>query len=353
MKCKSVIKNIIITVVIFFIAIVLSIVFQNLKVGEHISTIFVFTVFLISLITDGYAYGIFSAIGAVFAINYAFTYPYYALNFIIPANLISAIIMMAISILTGMLTTKIKQFEALKIESERECIRANLLRAISHDIRTPLTTISGASSTLRTRRDNLTAEQQDTLLKNIEEDSEWLIRMVENLLSITRINNDKIKIERTSIVLDELVDCVMEKFYKRNPGQKIEIDIPDEIIFVSVDPILIEQVLMNLLENAVIHAKNMTRIFFRVYTLARQVVFEVADDGCGIEEDRLKKLFKAPYETQSATVDSKKRNAGIGLTVCETIIKAHGGEISAENRKGGGALFRFTLNGEEMKDNEQ
>lgn len=352
MKCKSIVTNIIITVVIFCIAIVLSIVFQNLKVDEHVSTVFVFAVFLISLITDGYVYGILSAVCAVLAINYAFTYPYFALNFSIPVNLISAIVMMAVSILTSMLITKIKYYENMKAESEAERIRANLLRAVSHDIRTPLTTIYGASSTLRAKKEKLTTEQQDMLLKNIEADSEWLIQMVENLLSITRINTDKIDIKKTSVVLDELVDAVIEKFRNRHPDLRMEIDIPDEIIFISMDPILIEQVIMNLLENTVMHAKNMTLITFRVYTMNHRVVFEVEDDGCGIRKDRLKKLFTGTYAIETPIADSKKKNAGIGLTVCATIIKAHGGEISAENRKGGGALFRFTLDKEDGIDNE-
>lgn len=352
MKSKSVIANVIIMIVIFFIAIILSIVFQELKVEEHISTIFVFSVFLISLVTEGYTYGILSAVGAVLAINYAFTYPYFVFDFIIPVNLMSAIIMTAISVLTSMLVTKVKYYETMKNESERERVRANLLRAVSHDIRTPLTTIYGASSTLRTKRDKLTEEQKDMLLKNIEEDSEWLIRMVENLLSITKINNEKIMIEKMPVILDELIDSVITKFGSRYPKQNIEIEIPDEIVFVAIDPILIEQVLLNLLENAVFHAKNMTLIIFRVYIQTKQVVFEILDDGCGIREDEMKKIFSDTYDIKANTTDTEKRNAGIGLAVCATIIKAHGGKISAQNRKSGGAVFRFALDKEEMTESE-
>lgn len=114
MNIKKITKNILLSLGIFLLAVVLSILFQKLEVGEHITTIFVFAVFLISLLTDGYAYGIISAIGGMLAVNYAFTYPYFALDFISPVNLISAIIMTAVSILTGMLTTKIKNYEAEK-----------------------------------------------------------------------------------------------------------------------------------------------------------------------------------------------------------------------------------------------
>lgn len=121
---------------------------------------------------------------------------------------------------------------------------------------------------------------------------------------------------------------------------------------IPVDTILIEQVIINLLENAVFHAEGMTQISLRVFTLGQQAVFEIADDGCGIREDRLKHIFSGSYEAQEITADSRKQNVGIGLSVCATIIKAHGGEISAENRKSGGALFRFTLGKEDMSNDE-
>ena len=322
-------------------------------VHEHVTTIFVFAVFLISLLTEGYVYGVVSAVVSMLAVNYAFTYPYFALNFIIPVNLISAVIMMTVAILTGMLTTKIKLHEAEKAEGERERMRANLLRAVSHDLRTPLTTIYGASSMLRDKRKNLTEQQQDEMLRSIQEDSEWLVRMVENLLSITRIDSGKIRVVKTPTLLDELIDSVMTKFLKRYPGQEVSLDVPDELVVVPMDAILIEQVLINLLENAVLHAEGMTGLTLRVFTLGKKAIFEVMDNGCGIRENRLKQIFTGSYEGQEDAPDGKKRNVGIGLSVCATIIKAHGGEISAENRRGGGALFRFALEREDMTDDEQ
>lgn len=135
MKAKDIIKNSTISLAIFSIALVLSIFFQEIGVEEHITTLFVFAVFLISLFTEGYVYGVISAVTGMFAINYIFTYPYFAFDFITPVNLISAVIMVILSILTSMLTTKIKRHEATKAESERERMRANLLRAVSHDRR--------------------------------------------------------------------------------------------------------------------------------------------------------------------------------------------------------------------------
>ena len=156
MKKKSILRNIIITLLALVAAGVISFIFQRLEVQEHITTIFVFSVFIVSLFTDGYFYGIFSSVVGTVAINFVFTYPFLKFDFITPVNVISAIIMLAIAVITGMLTTKIKTYEVAKAESEREKIRANLLRAVSHDLRTPLTSIYSASSLLRDEKETLT-----------------------------------------------------------------------------------------------------------------------------------------------------------------------------------------------------
>ena len=350
---NSALKNWCYTIILFLLALTGSFLCMKLNVHEHISTVFIFAVFLISLLTDGYFYGVASAIAGTLAINYAFTYPFFALNFIIPANLISAIIMIIIAILTSTLTTKIKEQEMMKAESERERMRANLLRAVSHDLRTPLTTIYGASTTLLENGENFSPEQQRVLLQGIQEDSEWLTRMVENLLSITRIDSGKIKIIKTHTVLDELIDSVMLKFRKRYPGQEVSLELPEEIVVIPMDATLIEQVLINLLENAVLHAQGMTELSLQVFTLGNQAIFEIRDNGCGIDEARLKHIFSGYMEATDNTSDSQKRNSGIGLSVCATIIRAHGGDISAVNQKSGGSCFRFTLSIEEGTEHDK
>ena len=352
-KNNSTLKNWCYTIILFLLALTGSFLCMKLNVHEHISTVFIFAVFLISLLTDGYFYGIASAIAGTLAINYAFTYPFFALNFMIPANLISAIIMIIIAILTSTLTTKIKEQEMMKTESERERMRANLLRAVSHDLRTPLTTIYGASTTLLENGENFSPEQQRALLQGIQEDSEWLTRMVENLLSITRIDSGKIKIIKTPTVLDELIDSVMLKFRKRYPGQEVSLELPEEIVVIPMDATLIEQVLINLLENAVLHAQGMTELSLQVFTLGNQAIFEIRDNGCGIDEERLKHIFSGYMEAADNTSDSQKRNSGIGLSVCATIIRAHGGDISAVNRKSGGSCFRFKLNIEDGTEHDE
>ena len=351
-KCK-IIKNVLTSIIILAISFVISVLFQNVfKVEEHITTLFVFAVFLISLLTDGYLYGIISSIISMLAINFAFTFPYFAFDFGTPVNIISAIVMIIIAFLTSTITTKIKHQELMKIENERERTKANLLRAISHDLRTPLANIYGSTTTLLDNRSNFSKEQEEKILKGIKEDSEWLVRMVENILSITRINAGQIKIIKTPIVLDELIDSVILKFKKRYPNHQLDLITPDSIIIIPMDAILIEQVLLNLLENAILHAKNMTKLVLKILLQGNKVIFNVIDDGCGISDDKISKIFTGYYDTDEKIPDRSKHNSGIGLSVCETIIKAHGGEIYATNNSDKGVTFSFVLEKEEANDVE-
>lgn len=347
-KFLSILKDSAIMILILGASFAVSVLLQDdLGIPEHVTTTIAFAVFLISILTQGYVYGILAAFIGTIAINYAFTFPFFHLNFTIPTNLFSAITMIIIAVLTSALTTKVKYQEAVKAESEKERTRANLLRAVSHDLRTPLTTIYGAATALMENRDTMPLAQQDKMLCSIREDAEWLVRMVENLLSITRIDSGKVKIVKTPVVLDELIDACVLKFKKRYPDQKLEIDLPEEITLIPMDAILIEQVIVNILDNAVQHAEGMTRLSMRVHTQGSSAIFEIWDNGCGIREDRLPRIFTGYFAPEDQPADSQRRNAGIGLSVCSTIIKAHGGEIHAENLSSGGAVFRFTLDLEE------
>ena len=351
---RRIIKDSVISLISLFGAFGLSLLFQYFHVQEHITTVFVFAVFLISLLTEGYYCGVIAAFLGTTAVNYAFTFPYFALDFVSPRNLISGITMVCVAILTSALTTKLKQQEITKAESEKERMRANLLRAVSHDLRTPLTTIYGSSTTLLETGEQLNRDQKVKILTGIKEDSEWLVRMVENLLSITRLDQGQVKIIKTPTVLEELIDSVVLKFKKRYPAQEVHIHIPDHMVIIPMDAMLIEQVLVNMLENAVQHAKGMTWLALRVSTSGSKAIFEIWDNGCGIPPKRLETLFTGYYTPENQVADSQKKNAGIGLSVCATIIKAHGGSIQAENYKTGGAIFRFALDTEDMNhDTEQ
>ena len=344
-------KNSLITAAILCACFVLCLLIQNtMQAPALIPAIFVLGTFLTSVITEGYTYGIASALTSVIAVNYAFTFPFFKFNFTIPENLVSAIIMIVVSLITCALTIKLRRQEALKLESERERTRANLLRAVSHDLRTPLTTIYGSSSAMLENPDSFTDAQKLTMLRGIQEDAQWLSRMVENLLSITKLDNGNIKIIKTPTVLDELIDSVLIKFNKRYPHQEVAVDIPDTFFTIPMDAILIEQVIVNILENAVQHAEGMTKLSLCVFLLAEKAIFEIRDNGRGMDSDKLAHLFSGSGSLEYTPSDGKKSNAGIGLSVCATIIKAHGGDIQAENLKDGGMVFRFILDTEDTAD---
>lgn len=353
-KSSVIIKDILITGAILCVCFVLCLIIQYIfEANALIPAIFVLGAFLTSVITQGYIYGIIAALISVLAVNFAFTFPLFAFDFTIPENIISAIILLVVTVITCSLTTKIKMQEVIKAESDKERMRANLLRAVSHDLRTPLTTIYGSSSALLDNYDNFTEEQSKQMLAGIKEDSQWLSRMVENLLSITRLDGAKVDLIKTATVLDELIDSILVKFVKRYPDKKVIVDIPQDIVVIPMDALLIEQVAINILENAVQHAEGMTRISLRVFVISGKAVFEIKDNGCGIAEEKLKDIFTGYYSGDETPSDGKKNNAGIGLSVCASIIKAHGGDIRAENLKEGGCILRFTLDTEDYDNNDE
>lgn len=333
--------------VLFAINLVIEVIFDTRTL---IPMIFVLGVFLVSLKTQGYFWGITASLLSVLAVNYAFTFPFYAFDLISPECIFSAVVMLIVAVMTGALTTQLKTQEKIKAESELERMRANLLRAVSHDLRTPLTSIYGSTSAVIDHYDTLSKEQNLKLLGDVQKDSQWLIHMVENLLSVTRIDSSKVSLKKTPVVLEELIDSVLVKFRKRYPEQEITIEIPDDFISIPLDPILIEQVLLNILENAIFHAKGMTELILQVTRTDKEVIFSVLDNGCGIPADRLDKIFNGYISHTDTPTDGSRNNMGIGLSVCSTIIKAHDGSIHAENRPEGGARFYFILQLEETHE---
>ena len=228
------------------------------------------------------------------------------------------------------------------IETEKEKMRSNLLRAISHDLRTPLTGILGASSAILENKEALDQDTKEKLIQHIKDDSQWLIRMVENLLSVTRINEDTANVAKTPEAAEEIVAAAISRIRKRFPKQKISVSVPEELLMVPMDATLIEQVIINLLENAIKHSGDDTAIEVSLRREDSMAVFEVKDNGDGISEQDFPYLFESYVPNGKRSADSS-RGMGIGLSICMSIIKAHQGKIEALNQPGSGAVFRFTL----------
>lgn len=348
LKLKDFFFSVVVLALTFLLSFLIQFIFQT---DTLVPTIFVLGVFFVSLKTEGYIWGVIASLVGVMLVNFAFTMPYFEIDLITPVNMFAAVVMLVIAIMTSALTTQVKQQEKIKAESEKERMRGNLLRAVSHDLRTPLTSIYGATSAIMENYDSISKEKQIRLLKEIHEDSQWLIRMVENLLSVTRIDDSITNIAKTAVVLDELLDSVIVKFNKHYPEQRVQVTVPNEFISIPMDAILIQQVLMNIMENAIMHAEGMTELEVAVRIEDNKAVFEIMDNGCGIPEDRIPNLFTGYLDRDiGVPTDSSRNNMGIGLSVCSTIIKAHGGTIYAENRPEGGALFGFSLDMEDENE---
>lgn len=316
------------------------------RTGGFVSMIFVLMVVLVARLTDGYVYGVIASVFSVICVNYAFTFPYGEINFTIAGYPLTFLTMLSVSVIVSALTTQIKRQEQQRIEAEREAMRANLLRAVSHDLRTPLTSIVGSTSAILENDEALTSQRKTELLRGVRDDAQWLIRMVENLLSITRMGDPAARIDKEIQAAEEVLASVAAKFQQRATGVPLELTAPEEPLFVPMDAILIEQVLMNLLENAVSHG-HCSHIRLFVERRGDLALFTVQDDGQGIAPDLLPTIFSPGQQRHQHSTD-QRRNMGIGLSVCLSIVKAHGGAMSADNAPEGGAVFRFTLPVEEI-----
>ena len=305
------------------------------------SPVYVLAVLLISRFTSGYLFGLIAAVLGVIGVNYVFTYPYMAFNFTISGYPLTMFTFLVVSLVTSTLTTKTKEQDRLRMENEKVKMRADLLRSVSHDIRTPLTSIMGATSAILENPALSPAEQQ-SLLVDVRDDAQWLIRVVENLLSITRIGNESAKITKEPEAAEEVLDEAVRKFRKRFPAVSVEVHVPDELLLVPMDAILIMQVLSNLMENAVFHGGTTTHIALYAQRDGPWARFYVRDNGQGIPPQKLHTLFSGALRCEDSSPGDGKRNMGLGLSVCMAIIRAHGGTLEAKNLESG-AEFSFCL----------
>ena len=256
--------------------------------------------------------------------------------------------MLAITLLTSTMTSHltrqasvIAEREKLLALAEKEKMRANLLRAISHDLRTPLTSIIGNSSVYLENQETLTDDAKAAIVTNIYEDSNWLLNMVENLLTVTRIKEDNFTITTSLESVEEVLAEALQKLAKRYPDKTVNPTIPESFILLPMDAILIEQVIINLLENAIVHSGSSRPVDLIITDKPDCVSFTIKDYGVGIPQQHLADLFDGTSYTPSQTADARK-GMGIGLSICKTIITAHHDTLIGRNHAEG-AEFIFTL----------
>ena len=367
-RIPSVPRDILTTALLLYAAYWISGILISHTGGENNSAlVFVLAVVCISFFTTGYAYGITASIIGTFCINYFFMVPYSAFSLSHTGYPVAMLSMVAISCIVCALTSRVKQqaieavrrekntktlYEmneklnaekaAIQLQSARETIRGNILRAVSHDLRTPLTAISGAASVLLSSEDILRSEKNASLANDIKADADALIVMVENLLSVTRIQDGTIPLKKREEMLEEVAGDAILTTRRRFPNCHVDLELSEDILYLPMEPMLIKQVMVNLLENAVRHSGSQSGILLNLFRQDEWAVVEVRDHGKGLPPEVCQAVQSGRPLSRDLNGDSP-RGMGIGLSVCQSIIKAHNGFFAAGNAPEGGAVIRFGL----------
>lgn len=236
--------------------------------------------------------------------------------------------------------TQIAKEESLLI-AQNETMRANLLRSISHDLRTPLTAISGNAANLIANNKIIDNQTKNAIYNDIYDDAMWLNNIFENLLSITRLEDSNIKLT----FQDELIDDIIEEAIKhvnKKENDKIIYQTNDNLLFVKVEPHLIMQVIINIVDNAIKYGNDKTNVIINTKELDNEIEISISDDGKGISDENKEHIFDMFY-TGKTKISDGKRSLGLGLFLVKQIIQAHGGKIEVKDNKPCGSIFVFTL----------
>lgn len=244
-----------------------------------------------------------------------------------------------------------KEKELAAVLAENEQLRANLLRAISHDLRTPLTAISGNASNLISNAASFDEQTKLSIYNDIYHDSMWLINLVENLLSITRLEEGRMNLNFTTELVDEVVAEAIKHIHQRERGQKITVVHKDELLLAKMDTRLIIQVIINILDNAMKYTPTDSLVTVITEKQNDKAVISIADNGAGIPNELKERVFDMFYTGAKKLADSR-RSIGLGLALCKSIISVHNGEIFVKDNVPSGAIFTFTLPIGEIEINE-
>lgn len=340
-------KHFLIMILLLLLATAAGYGFLELHVQEtNIVLIYVLAVLFIAWLTNSFVWGIAASFLSTTVFNFCFTQPVFTFSVYDSNYFFTFFCMIAVAIFSATLTLQTKKYIAQVYQErkqvEQEQYRANLLRSISHDLRTPLMGIMGTSEMLMDM-----SEEQDprrALAEDIYQDADWLHELVENILGLTRLQDGKITINRNVEALEEILGSAISHIEKSHPDYEISIRLPEEYIEVSADARLLSQVFINLLDNAVKHTMPGGDIEVRVERKTdHQVEILVLDRGEGIAQTDLPHIFDLFYTSVEKKADAR-HGIGLGLAVSKLVVEAHGGTIAAENRKDGpGALFRVVL----------
>jgi two-component system sensor histidine kinase KdpD len=238
-----------------------------------------------------------------------------------------------------------EQARKVLVQAETERLRSSLLSSVSHDLRTPLAVIAGASSSLLEQAQAIPSHTRQELLQTISDESNRLALLVDNLLHITRIESGAVAVNKQWYPLEEIVGSSLERAKKSLTGRPINTHLPLDLPLVKLDGVLIEQVLINLLENVAKYTPAGAEVDLAARMDGQSLMVEVADRGPGLDDAERQRVFDKFYRGSSA--GAGQRGAGLGLAICRAVVEVHGGRIWEENRPGGGARFIFSIPQEE------
>lgn len=226
--------------------------------------------------------------------------------------------------------------------AENEQLRADLLRAISHDLRTPLTSISGNANNLLANGGRLDDDTKKRIYTDIYDDSMWLINLVENLLSVTRLEDGRMHLHISAELVEDVVNEALRHVNRKSVEHNISVEHKTELLLARMDARLINQVVINIVDNAVKYTPNGSYIKIVTERRGDKAVISITDDGPGIPDEMKPHIFEMFYSGANTVADSR-RSLGIGLALCKSIVAAHGGELTVSDNIPHGAVFTFTL----------
>ncbi|MBR5976086.1 MAG: sensor histidine kinase KdpD [Clostridiales bacterium] len=241
--------------------------------------------------------------------------------------------------------------ERSAILAKNEQMRADFLRTFSHDLRTPLTSISGNASTLLANYDKLDDETRKQIFSDMYDDSQWLINLVENLLSVTRIEEGRMHLNLSVQLMEEVIDEAIRYIVRRKKSHDIKVEYIDDLLLAKVDAKLIIQVIINLVDNAIKYTAEGSHIVITARKKDSFVEVSVADDGEGIPDEIKPQIFEMFYTGNTSLADSR-RSLGLGLFLCQSIVTAHGGTLTVTDNEPHGSVFTFTIPSSEVIQHE-
>ena len=327
---------------------------------ENLLMLFLIGVLLSTMLPPGYVYGAVSSVFFLFAFNFFFAAPRHSFAIDNQRDVLMLMFFLATAILGGSMSSRqrrqaeiarrnekrteelYKERAEIELAIEREKMKSLLLRSISHDIRTPLTGISGASGTILENYDALDDESIKALIQDIQMEAQELNVTVQNILDMTRISEGKLSLHKEFEAVDDLAAQASAKAPFLTRDNRLTVQLPERILTVEVDGRLFVQALFNLLDNAYKHSGKDAQITLRIFSEGEWLAFQVSDNGTGIDPAILNNLFEGFVTSPQGTSD-KGRGVGLGLSICEAIVAAHGGSITAENIPGGGASFTIRI----------